>query len=524
MIKMVIADDERLIRESLNLLMDWNQIGVDVVGLAENGVSALALVKEEKPDILLSDISMPQMDGIELIKKINEEKLNCKIIFLSAYSNFSYAQSAVKYGAFDFILKPIDEYELMDTVKRCVELIEQEAEASAGGYGINKETRANTTLLRIIAGDAVSDDDMHMLRRSGIKPDENGAAVGALFLHAIHDQRGSVPEAGGEGPDAGAALPSGISENTVRIGNDETLTLWTTADTDHEKLTQGFRQALYRRDRTLKNIFISTVHPISDIHKIYPECEFARLYPRLGFETSGHCFSDGKVILEEKYPAIPEASLYEAIRMRDHAGIKTLVDRIFWRFAQREKIYDIDYMRLKCIEYIDCLKDLLYISEDYSPNDGNDILITSKKTINIQRSVYDIYDSTLAALMSCCAFIESMEGFTGTHLIAQTIALIKENYPDITLTNAAKKLYVSPTYLSRTFTAERGETFSRYLQKYRMAMAKKLLKDPQYKIYTIAKMVGYSDVAHFSKAFKQIEGVSPMKFKNRSGGLDKEGI
>ncbi len=127
MIKMIIADDERLIRERLHQLMDWKSVGVEVVGVAADGEAALELVREQSPQILLSDISMPRLDGIGLLTKIKEEKLNCRVILLSAYSNFSYAQSAVKYGAFDYILKPIDEDLLMETVVRCVQAVKEEA-------------------------------------------------------------------------------------------------------------------------------------------------------------------------------------------------------------------------------------------------------------------------------------------------------------------------------------------------------------------------------------------------------------
>ncbi len=146
----------------------------------------------------------------------------------------------------------------------------------------------------------------------------------------------------------------------------------------------------------------------------------------------------------------------------------------------------------------------------------SDMLITAKKLINIQHAVSNIYDETLAALLRFCAYFESIENFGGSLLVAQAVDYIKENYASASLADIAEKLYVSPTYLSRIFAAEMKDTFSRYVQKYRVKISKKLLLDPQYKIYNIAKMVGYSDVAHFSKAFKQVEGISPMKFKNIS--------
>ncbi len=150
MIKMIIADDERLIRESLHQLMDWKSVGVEVVGVAADGEAALELVREQSPQILLSDISMPRLDGIGLLTKIKEEKLNCRVILLSAYSNFSYAQSAVKYGAFDYILKPIDEDLLMETVVRCVQAVKEEAQAALPGENDTDRFIANTALCGLL--------------------------------------------------------------------------------------------------------------------------------------------------------------------------------------------------------------------------------------------------------------------------------------------------------------------------------------------------------------------------------------
>ncbi|MCL2488976.1 MAG: response regulator [Oscillospiraceae bacterium] len=239
MIKIIIADDEKLIRESLDTLMDWKSVGAEVVGVAADGAAALDLIRELSPQILLSDISMPNMDGIELIRTIREENLGCHVIFLSAYSEFAYAQSAVKYGAFDYILKPIDEDELMTAVVGCIQAIKQE---------------------------------------------------------------------------------------NVDVNSDEV--------------------------------------------------------------------------------------------------------------------------------------------------------------------------------------------FGGSMLVAQTVAYVKENYPTALLTEIARKLYISTTYLSCLFTREMHITFSKYLQKYRIKMAKKLLLNPEYRIYTVANMVGYTDIAHFSKTFKQLEGLTPIQFRN----------
>ena len=119
MIQMMIADDDRLIRESMSRLIDWEKYGIWIVSVARTGDEALDNILSVHPDILLSDIEMPNLTGIQLLQTLREKKIPCEVIFLSAYNNFAYAQEAVRYGAFHYLLKPVDEIQLIDAVTRC---------------------------------------------------------------------------------------------------------------------------------------------------------------------------------------------------------------------------------------------------------------------------------------------------------------------------------------------------------------------------------------------------------------------
>jgi len=142
-IKMIIVDDERIILESLETLIDWESIGVEVVGTANNGGDAIDLAFKLCPDIILSDISMPALTGLEMLKALREKELRVEVIFITAYGKFDYAKEAIKFGAYDYILKPIDENLLLETVARCVKKVRDDkvllshgvSGASAGSAG-----------------------------------------------------------------------------------------------------------------------------------------------------------------------------------------------------------------------------------------------------------------------------------------------------------------------------------------------------------------------------------------------------
>lgn len=125
MYKLMIADDEYMIRRGLKNSLDWNSMNIDVIGEAEDGEIALELVKKTKPDMILLDICMPFLNGLELIKKLNEEAKNTLIIIITGHDEFKYIQEALKLKVFDYILKPVNKNDLKATVDRAVQELDK---------------------------------------------------------------------------------------------------------------------------------------------------------------------------------------------------------------------------------------------------------------------------------------------------------------------------------------------------------------------------------------------------------------
>ena len=132
MIKVIVVDDERFVRMGIVGETDWASLGCEVVGEAENGLDALELVHEKNPELMICDIRMPKMNGLEMLKKLREEKNPVQVIFLTAYSEFSYAREALKLYAFDYLLKPFEDGELESAILRAKERIETDREKRRG--------------------------------------------------------------------------------------------------------------------------------------------------------------------------------------------------------------------------------------------------------------------------------------------------------------------------------------------------------------------------------------------------------
>lgn len=126
MIKVLVVDDEHFVRKGIVLETDWSALGCGVVAEAENGYEALEAVRRYRPDLIISDIRMPKLDGIQMLKTLREEGNPVRVIFLTAYSEFEYAREALKLFAFDYLLKPFEDGELEAAVMRAREQIEAE--------------------------------------------------------------------------------------------------------------------------------------------------------------------------------------------------------------------------------------------------------------------------------------------------------------------------------------------------------------------------------------------------------------
>lgn len=374
MLKMIIVDDEYIILESLATLIDWKSAGIEVVGTTDNGAAAVDLTLKQCPDIILSDISMPYFSGLEMLETLRKNGVAAEVIFISAYSKFEYAIEALKHGAFDYILKPINEQQLLATVKRCAEKIRKEQDAQT--------------------------------------PKEDWAQ--------------STPE-----------RPSCCYVRVMGVSLDESDTF------------ESIRQELLK-----------------------------------AVKSTGAFMTDGELL------------------------------RFFAAIHREHDLLDADAVKLRCVELLDFILGELaeYKLQDYLESPQK--TLSAKKSITGCTSLDETFDITQALMSSIALYVREILAHSSKRLVSLAAAYIHKNYKsDVTLSQTAESLYISPTYLSKIFSGEMGEPFSHYLLKYRIAMAKKLLRGTHLKIYEIALEVGYHNVAHFSKSFKQITGITPIKYR-----------
>lgn len=295
---MMIVDDEYYVKEGLKQTIDWAKYQIEIVGEADNGEDALNLAKILNPDIIITDIRMPILDGVEFMKKLRENEINSHLIVISAYDDFEYARAAIKYGATNYILKPIDNDELIETIQKVIKKIESEKNfINSYNSFKNNISALKLGLLREIVYGKVSDSQSIKETLSYFKVDSNNIVVITIKIENYDKTAMTANEhlrvlkeyitnqilnnVFARISNGGICLEKDEDELVIIIGFDGDT------DTLYEQLKNEFCYLIKKINRKFQNdnftvaVGISDLHPRDNISKAYREAIFASNYSLL---------------------------------------------------------------------------------------------------------------------------------------------------------------------------------------------------------------------------------------------------
>lgn len=502
MIRMIIVDDEYLILDSLKTLVDWKSIGVEVAGTADNGAAALDLALKLRPDIILSDIAMPGFSGLEMLETLRRHDMRTEVIFITAYGKFEYAKEAIRYGVFDYILKPIDEALLLSSVSRCADKIR-----SRRGEP-DQERRLNELLLQCLLAGKVPDETVLEF--------PHAALVGIR-----HEKERSVSPRAGDFSAPWVSAP-------LRAADDLTLFLLCFLELPAER--PNTERPFVTRHLSDAGADIIAVSECTGL----AAC-FERGYAQVSFALIGAEIHRNKTAAPGRVPVFfadmrksaavfpgfesAVSALSRCVREGRAEAAEGLLYRFFLGFLETETLYDAGMVELYCVELLD---HIIRENGDYiNPAAPETAAVSGHTMLSIRKKIAscpglrETFDAVRAILHCLCGDIAATRTRSSLRLVRQTVRFIHEHYmEDISLPAIAGQFLISPNYLSRIFSAEMEEPFSQYLREYRLNMAKKLLRESYVKVYEIAAQVGYADVVQFSKVFKRFTGLSPNQYRN----------
>jgi len=499
--RILIVDDEQEIRNGIRHLLNGSTLAdrLQVVGTASDGQEALNAVSSGPVDLIITDIRMPGMGGLELIRCVRAAHPSIAFVILSGYDDFAYAREAMRYGALDYLLKPVEERELLGIVERLIEQTSRENEPSL--YLSREEFRA-----------LHENDEWKAVVLCGVDelPEERVRQLGGestLQWMLAKVQSETARELGGVYFLTGdSAVPFRYSFG-LAAANEREL---------RDKLTE-FTQRVHRfcRERVRVPVSFGVSEPVRQdgrsSEEMSLELAFARAHQALFSRVlSGSGIYRAEDIVEARHHHASER-LEAAMEIKDADSIIEEIEALIERCAREGNVsvFLLSLERLLFVVHHRWQVDLSSADGTSMPmmNRTLESLLWSSRLDSLRKSLMEWIQSTLARLDPA-----KQEG----QVLARAKKYIQAHLQHpVNLTEVSQETHVTPQYLSKLFREKSGETFIEYITKLRIEEAKRLLAEPGVKVYEVAGRVGYSHWKHFSRVFKQYTGYGPADYKNR---------
>jgi two-component system response regulator YesN len=505
--RIVLAEDEPKSREGLiNVIHRFTDY--EIVGVAENGEDGYKLIEELKPDLVISDIRMPILDGLGMLQKIKDQKIEVQAILLSGYSEFEYARKALSLQVVEYVLKPLEVDQFLSILQKVEGKIQKK----------NAQKISTDQLLwsYIVSSKEEKERMCAMLEEElGV----NDHIVSTLFL--IH-------------PDSIASETYGEIRKQLQHLLDALC-----MENYYFIIQQGETGGVFvllvdtERNRSLKSVFARRIIPqLQDISGCI--CTMANMHgirqinqvmDRL-VELLKYSFSLGEGVIVDEVTA--QTIIYEKLdypSSLENEIIKCIRNGKRERFIEAGEKFAVEVIDSQASP--DCIRDytvrfivgVLRVVGDMKKtlNQEEDIqyMLGSINKCHSQREVRYQFEKILKSIAVLDE--ENVTTITENGIVLNAISFIRENYSDnIGLCEVAQFCNVRSEYLSRIFKEETGVKFVDFLTNFRISMAKRLLFAGTYKVVEVAEMVGFADQKYFQKVFKKVCGVTPSEYKKEN--------
>jgi two-component system response regulator YesN len=511
-----IADDEQNIREGLKRIIDWAGLGFSICGEAGNGEEALEGIVRLQPELVLMDIRMPKLYGTDIIRLAREQGFAGKFIIVSGYSDFSYAQSAIRYGVEYYLTKPIDEDELREAVTRIREILLKERE-SLSHIDIFRQKAKNVILHEIVTGTSSPAD----LPVSEI---ENLNLHSDSYQVVIYEDFYGVAEPAYSFAELLKVTNRGNHsfEHLSIEGNSIILLKGSFALRKFEHLLAHYEQSEPQKGSPLDTLFLAYGRPVKNMDEIYLSYEEALTLGRRRF----FCIQGQHTLGFEELPFLhAKENEISAERLTEYQELLTFALQTFNRRKVAEIMYELEMFLYNAKDDITAVK--RFLTDLYFQVKERIVLIYSTHAIpfpsnseimeRIEKSHY-LYE-IIRFISEQAELVIGATGHPSRDTVLDDILhYIDHNYQtNIKLETIAPLFGYNSAYLGKIFHKATGESFNSYIDNRRIEQSKELLLQNKLKVYEIAERVGYKNVDYFHKKFKKYVGVSPAEFrKSRS--------
>ena len=531
----ILVDDEEEVRKSIIKQIDWESAGFKVVGDAENGEDALEKIEDSEPDMVLTDIRMPYMDGLTLAEKIRQKYPSMKVVIFSGYDDFEYAQKAIKLNVTEYVLKPVNVEELTSILKRIKSSLDEEIEEKRNVSRLRENYRKSLPIIR----EQFFNDMVHR----SLTNDLIESKLREYDIPIIGARKWIIAAIDVEKSDDRSKKTLSLHEEEELIpisvmqivkeklnGYCRSFLFQSTAEADMVAIaaldggntTTGFIDVLGDICRETKRILevpvtIGIGHSCTELSKIVGAYQSA--VEALGYKAvvgSGITIyindmepvGGGKLEFDNS----DESDFISAVKFGPDEKIEAVAERISGKLESARVHY-----RQQQVYVFGVLNTVIQMVQQYDLN-LEEILGTELEYLSVidrlqKREEFGGWLLKTARRMNQA--INQERDMTTRQVIQQAKQYIMDNYqnPDLSVEMICRHLHMSPAYFSTMFKKETGQAYIAYLTEIRLNKAVELLNKTDDKTYVIASKVGYQEQNYFSYVFKKKFGVSPTKFR-----------
>lgn len=517
MYSILIVDDEAIELETIEHYVPWDKIGITVAGTARNGKEALGKLAELKPDIILTDVRMPIMDGLEFGRRAKQIDKNVKIIYLSGHNEFQYIKAALNIEATGYLLKPIDMEELLALLEKVKKKCEEDQLADQGGDWLREKL-----MMRIIREPEQEKRDdwtrkWELSATDFIASKAYAAAYVTFDSSAAYASETALP----------APLAAADRTELFRYAARQRLDSFIIVEAEPHALF-----VLYQWKNEQSAIHSTAAHWELFREQLGPQMTIGLSEPHIGFHLIRNAYLQARACNDEKFYRLGgavitpndlkptkqtdddgeqiAARLASAIQSGDHVQVSLHLEVLFQTI--REERIDRNFAIRSIIRLLSALEQ--HFSMLLAGSLKELLLVDHWKEISSMGSSSHMQ----AYVMHFCDEMRkaaSERDVDRNQAVAdQIVKLIGERYHlPLTVEEIAKEVYLSPNYIRTIFKEKMGETILDYLTKIRMNRAAELLKDKSLKVREVANNVGYENVSYFCSIFHKHRGSTPNEYR-----------
>lgn len=540
MFRLLIVDDNNRDRRVLQEVIDWNALDIEVIGTAADGKEALMMIKTLDPHIVLTDIAMPALNGVEMAEILKRQYSHIKIIFMSCYDDFEFARSAINLSIYGYIMKPIIPKELKEVVCKVLNIYEHEIEQKEETlkmmkqieeslpmvqeeffrelvYGLNKDEEdiwKKVDFLKLnlngfkkvqIMSVAISDYEKYM--------SDKNVSVQYLLCYSIKDMINSlshedlqlftIQNSGSEFIVIAFSMTKDVNDSDEEI-IERSIDIYSKLN---DKFNINVTIGISKVSVNILDLSLLLNQSVSALKtKFYAEDNPVILYREIEEKT----FEDfeKKVNLEGL-----SREVKEVVQSREDQDIIILIDKYF----QSGPVFQTEaYYKSLTFSIINIVQiNLIEVGKSFYDIFGDDIIIWKKLVkfdtiVNLKLWLFNV-------LKSVSEFINDKNTSRDMQIVKKIKEFIHQKYYEqITINDIADVVFLSSKQANKIFKRETGRTIFDYLVEHRIEVAKKLMKDPFSKVYQVAEDVGYINKSHFCLIFKKATGYSPVEYRNQT--------